>query len=224
MNSCYKDLDKRLSVLTSHLTPCNTLADVGCDHGLLSLFVLKNDIAKSTICVDISEKCLQKTKTLLKKAKVDQKAKFVLGDGLKQVDDELDFVVIAGMGGLNISQILENMDKKHKKAHFVLQPMNNITFLRKTLNKLGFKITRDEIIFDNKKYYHIICAQEGQQTLSLDQIRCGAIVEDYRTDDYQKWLQKKIVKVKNIINAVNPKNEKYPELCDYLNSLEKCVF
>ena len=224
MNNNFKGLDKRLSTITSHLSVCNTLADVGCDHGFLSLFVLKNEIAKNVVCVDISEKCLQKTKNLLKKAALENQAIYVLGDGLKDVVDDLDWVVVAGMGGLNISQILENMPKKHQKAKFVLQPMNNITFVRKTLNKLGFKITRDEVVFDNKKYYHIICAQQGTQKLSKQQIRCGAIVEDYRTDEYQKWLQQKILKVKNIISNVSPQNEKYPELCDYLDSLEKCVF
>ena len=92
------------------------------------------------------------------------------------------------------------------------------------LNKLGFKITRDEIIYDTKKYYHIICAKQGKQTLTKDQIRCGAVVEDYRSKEYQKWLQQKIAKVTNIVSGVSPQNEKYAELCEYLQALKKCVF
>ena len=219
-----KILDKRLLAIASHLSPTKTIADVGCDHGLLSLFVLKLGLAQNVVCVDISPKCLQKTKNLLEKSKLTKNATFVLGDGLTSVDVFSDEVVIAGMGGINISNILLNMPKQFFKSKFVLQPMNNPTILRKTLNKLGFKIVRDEIVFDNKKYYHIICAIEGEQKLSIDQIRCGAVVEDYRTGEYQKWLQQKISKVEKIISSVNPQNEKYPELCDYLNSLKKCVF
>lgn len=224
MNNINKLLDKRLSFIASHLHPCNTFADVGCDHGYLSLFVLKTDIAKKVVCIDISSKCLQKTKNLLNQTNTSQNAVFVLGDGLKDVTIDVDQIVIAGMGGINISNILQSMPKHLKNASFVLQPMNNVTLVRKTLNKLGFKITRDEIVFDNKKYYHILCATLGKQKLSLDQIRCGAVVEDYRTEEYQKWLQQKILKVKKIISGVSPQNEKYPELCDYLKSLEKSVF
>ena len=147
MNNFYKPLDKRLGAISSHLKVCNVTADVGCDHGLLSLFVLKNNISKNVVCIDISEKCLQKTKNLLKKAGVDKLATFIQCDGLKDVKNtNINQVVVAGMGGINISQILENMAPSLKKANFILQPMNNITVLRKTLNKLGMKINRDEII------------------------------------------------------------------------------
>ena len=225
MNNFYKPLDKRLGAISSHLKVCNVTADVGCDHGLLSLFVLKNNISKNVVCIDISEKCLQKTKNLLKKAGVDKLATFIQCDGLKDVKNtNINQVVVAGMGGINISQILENMAPSLKKASFILQPMNNITVLRKTLNKLGMKINRDEIIFDKKKYYHIICASEGNQKLTLQQIRCGAVTEDYRTEEYQKWLKQKIEKVEKIVAGVSPTNEKYAELIDYLNSLKKCVF
>lgn len=217
-------LDERLGAISCHLKECNTIADVGCDHGLLPLFVLKNDICKNVVCVDISEKCLQKTKSLLSRAKLTNRAIFVLGDGLQNVDVDAQQIVIAGMGGMNISQILENMPPQFKKSSFILQPMNNITVVRKTLNKLGFKITRDEIVYDTKKYYHILCAKQGAQKLTKDQIRCGAVVEDYRSKEYQKWLQQKIKKVTNIISGVSPQNEKYAELCEYLQALKKCVF
>ena len=46
-NSCI--LDERLGAISCHLKECNTIADVGCDHGLLSLFVLKNDICKNVV-------------------------------------------------------------------------------------------------------------------------------------------------------------------------------
>lgn len=224
MSNNFKGLDARLNAVAFHLEECDVMADVGCDHGLLSLFVLKNEIAKKVVCIDISEKCLQKTKNLLSKYNFSNDATFLRCDGLQAVEVPVNVVVIAGMGGINISQILENMPQNCKNAKFVLQPMNNITVVRKTLNKLGFRIVRDEIIFDNKKYYHILCAKQGKQKLTLDQIRCGAVLEDYRSKDYQKWLQQKIAKVTNIISGVNPQNEKYAELCEYLSALKKCVF
>ena len=128
------------------------------------------------------------------------------------------------MGGINIAHILTQLPTNMQTAKLVLQPMNNITQVRTTLNRLNKKIIRDEIIFDKNKYYHIIVAVSGKQKLTIDQIRCGAITEDYRSDDYQRWLNYKINKVRTIVNGVDPQNPKYSELCEYLNALCKCKF
>ena len=74
MNNLYKKLDIRLSALVRHLIPCDTTADVGCDHGLVSLYILKANLSKNVVCIDISPKCLQKTQNLLQKAKLQENA------------------------------------------------------------------------------------------------------------------------------------------------------
>lgn len=224
MNNSPKKLDARLNAIVCQLRPSDLTADVGCDHGLLSLFVLKSDLAKRVLCTDISAKCLQKTKNLLSRAKLENRAKFLVCDGLLGVEDPVDQIVIAGMGGQTICNILENLPQHLKHARLVLQPMNNPTFVRKTLNKLGKRLTRDEIVFDKNKYYHILCAEEGKQVLSQHQIRCGAITEDYRSADYQKWLGLKIAKVTKILEGIDPQNPRYSEMSDYLQSLKKCIF
>ena len=225
MNNLYKKFDARLSALLRHLVPCNTTADVGCDHGLVSLYVLDANISNNVVCIDISPKCLQKTQNLLQKTKLQDRAVFLQSDGLHGTEEILiDQVVIAGMGGINISNILKAMPKSSDNARLILQPMNNITMVRKTLNNLNKAIIRDEIIFDKNKYYHIIVAQNGKQKLTKQQVRCGAVTEDYRSADYQKWLDLKIKKVESIINGIPKDNEKYPEFIEYLNDLKKCKF
>lgn len=225
MNNLYKKFDARLSALLRHLVPCNTTADVGCDHGLVSLYILDANISNNVVCIDISPKCLQKTQNLLQKTKLQDKAVFLQSDGLHGTEEILiDQVVIAGMGGINISNILKAMPKSSDNARLILQPMNNITMVRKTLNNLNKAIIRDEIIFDKNKYYHIIVAQNGKQKLTKQQVRCGAVTEDYRSADYQKWLDLKIKKVESIINGIPKDNEKYPEFIEYLNDLKKCKF
>lgn len=225
MNKEFKKLDLRLSALLRHLDFCDITADVGCDHGKLSLFVLKEGISKHVVCTDISAKCLQKTQNLLNKANLSQCATFIECDGLSGAKNiKIDQIVIAGMGGLNITHILTELPQDMQNAKLVLQPMNNITQVRMALNKLGKKIIRDEIVFDKNKYYHIIVAISGKQKLTLNQIRCGAITEDYRSADYQRWLNYKINKVRTIVSGVSPDNPRYDELCDYLNALCKCKF
>ncbi len=225
MNNLYKKFDARLSALFRHLIPCDTIADVGCDHGLVSLYILNANLSNKVVCIDISPKCLQKTQNLLQKTKLQDRAVFLQSDGLAGAEKlPINQIVIAGMGGINISNILNAMPKLSQDARLILQPMNNITLVRKTLNSLNKTIIRDEIIFDKNKYYHIIVAQNGKQKLTKQQIRCGAVTEDYRSDDYQRWLELKVKKVQAIINVISPKNEKYPELNEYLNDLNKCKF
>lgn len=223
-NKIQKRMGARLNAIAGHLRPSAVTADVGCDHGYLSLFVLTSNIANKVVCIDISPKCLQKTKDLLTRTNKVDGAEFLVSDGLKDVTQHVDQVIIAGMGGRNICDILENAPKHLLSAYFVLQPMNNITYVRRTLNQLGMCITHDEIVFDKNKYYHIICAQRGKQVLTLNQIRCGAVVEDYRSADYQRWLQLKIAKVSNILEHINSDSLRYIEMTEYLQSLKKCIF
>ena len=224
MSNVFKKLDARLSAILRHVDVCNTTADVGCDHGIVSLCILKDDLSKKVVCTDISSKCLQKTRNLLFKAHLDSRATFLQCDGLMGADEPIDQIIIAGMGGINISHILSALPDCAKDAKLILQPMNNITQVRTALNKLGKKIIRDEIIFDKNKYYHIIVAVNGEQTLTLNQIRCGVVTEDYRSADYQRWLNKKLEKVRTIIAGVSPDNPRYEELCDYYDALCKCKF
>lgn len=184
-------LTPRLNAIANMIDPCNVLADVGCDHGYISLFVLQNWKANRVLCIDISLKSLDKTIKLLKRNKVDDQAIFYNCDGLKGVKQKPDQILIAGMGGTEIINILYEYSQRTSLDSIetlIIQPMRDEYAVRKWLNDNGFVIVSDRVVKD-KKLYHLIKAHRGQQQLNEHQLMFGAIEVDYYNKDYLFWLR-----------------------------------
>lgn len=141
-------MSERLDLIKSLIVPTGTIADVGCDHGLIAEYCLTK--AERVIASDISEKCLQKARSRLgDKANV----RFVCCDGLKYKCDE---AIISGMGGILIDRILR--EASYLPKTLVISPHRDSALVRQTLFDLGYGIDRDMPIFDHDKFYSIIRA------------------------------------------------------------------
>jgi tRNA (adenine22-N1)-methyltransferase len=156
-------LSKRMQTIANLINKCSTLADVGCDHGKILLYALEYDIAKNVIASDISEKSVNKAKLLLEKNNFEN-FNIIVSDGFlnypKNILNKIDCVIISGLGGLEIVEILKGLLKNNlnnlKLKQIVLQPQNNEILLREFLisNKLFINI--DKIVKDNGKFYSVI--------------------------------------------------------------------
>ncbi len=146
---------KRIDTLCSLLTPAKVFADVGCDHGYCSEYVLKNGLCERAILSDVSKGSLAKAEKLLAPYIRAGKAVSVLGDGFYGVPSDVDEVLIAGMGGSEIVSILS--DKKHgfMPLRFVFQPMHDAEKLRRYIHANGGYIERD-FTFADGKYYEVL--------------------------------------------------------------------
>ena len=99
---------KRIDTLCSLLKKADVFADVGCDHGYCSEYMLKNGLCNKAILSDISKGSLQKAETLLFEYVKEGRAVSVLGDGFYGIGKDVDEVLIAGMGGSEIVSILSD--------------------------------------------------------------------------------------------------------------------
>ena len=156
---------KRIDTLCSLLEKAESFADVGCDHGYCSEYILKNGLCDKVIFSDVSRGSLAKAEKLLADYVAEGRAVGVLGDGFFGVPSSVGEVLIAGMGGSEILSILT--DKKHGflPKTFVFQPMLNADKLRRWILDNGGYITRD-FTFKDGKYYDVICGRrllEGEQ-------------------------------------------------------------
>ena len=170
-------VSKRIQTLCSLLAPAEVFADVGCDHGYCTQYMLENELCKKAIFSDVSKGSLQKAESLLASFVEDGRATAVLGDGFYGVPSTVDEVLIAGMGGSEILSILT--DEKHGflPKSFVFQPMLNADKLRRWLIENGAYITRD-FTFQDGKYYDVICGRrladgEAKQTYTEMEIEFG---------------------------------------------------
>lgn len=152
---------KRIKTLCSLLKSAETFADVGCDHGYCSEYVLKNGLCEKVILSDISQGSLRKAETLLAEFIDEGKAVAVLGDGFKGVPKNTQEVLIAGMGGSEIVSILSDERYGFLPEYFVFQPMHDSEKLRRYLIEQGAVIYRD-YTFSDGKYYDVICGGNGK--------------------------------------------------------------
>ena len=186
-------LTKRLEKLVSVVPHCNTLADVGCDHGYVGIETLARGIVKKVVFVDVSPKSLDKARQNCP-AEYLPVAKYVCGDGLGDI--VADTAIIAGMGGLEIMSILTSA--KHLPKQLVLQPMRNQKDLRAYLTQ-NYEIVSDEKFFDYK-FYDVIVANKSNTptTLTEQQLEFGKTNLETPSQDFLDFLNTEINKLKNI--------------------------
>ena len=174
---------KRLEAVCSLIVPAKTIADVGCDHGLVAEYCAGTRNFERVIASDISAACLDKARAALKDY---DNVEFRCCDGIDYTCDE---AVIAGMGGANICEILQNAS--NLPEILVLCPHRDADSVRRTLIKLGYGIECDVIIEDLGRFYFVlrarsgIIAQEPSELQYLFGMNCGK-----RDDTLKKYLTK----------------------------------
>ncbi len=147
----------RIKKLCGYLSPCKTFADVGCDHGYCTLYMLRNNLCESAIVSDVSGKCLKKAERVLEKYVRSGKCTPVCCYGLEKIEKSPELVLIAGMGGEEIVSILKSA---YIPENFVLQPMRNVREVRRYLLDSGAGIIRDDVFESGGKYYFVICGNK----------------------------------------------------------------
>ena len=189
-------MSPRLLAIANEIKKGSIVLDVGTDHAFLPIYLIKNKICKSVIASDISENALKGAESNIKKAKV-KNIKLVLSDGLNNIEDNYDTLVISGMGSRSIIKILNN---KKLPSNIILSSQSDLYLLRSFMNKIGYKINKEIAVLDNK-YYVIINYVKGKESLSKKVLFYGKSNDK----DYFKYLylkQKDIYKKVNFIKKI----------------------
>ena len=186
-------LTKRLEKLVSVLPSCDTLADVGCDHGYVGIEALARGIAQNVIFVDVSAPSLEKARQNCDVACL-PRATFICRDGLGDI--KADCALIAGMGGLEIISILSNA--KFSPNQLVLQPMRNQRDVRVYLTQ-NYEIVTD-VKFHDYKFYDVIVAKRCDKPTKLTEMELefGKTNLISPSQDFIDYLETELTKIKNI--------------------------
>ena len=160
-------LKGRLLAIAKEVPPSKCIADIGTDHGLVPVWLIENGIVQKAIITDISSKSLAKAEGLIKQRGLESKIEARTGDGLKPIKPgEVDTVIMAGMGGMLIRNILTDAPCVAEKVkRFVLQPMTAQSALRKWLVENGYAIVDETLVREDSRFYEIIVATHGSQRI-----------------------------------------------------------
>lgn len=159
-------INDRLKTMAGKIKPGQTCADIGTDHGYLPLYLYEKGICPRVILTDISEASLEKAMAAAGAAQYGNDVSFRVGDGLKVIEKgEVDCVVIAGMGGKLIRDILaEDPEKTESFSRFILQPRTASGPLRKWLLEAGFLFLSEDIVKEGDFLPEIITVAPGNNT------------------------------------------------------------
>ena len=135
----------------------NRVADIGCDHGYLSIHLLTNGIASSCIASDVNEGPLQSAQRNARKFGVANKMEFFLSDGVQNIPQDFDCMVCAGMGADTMIHILDSAPwLKDKKYRLILQCQSKTPMLRRYLSENGWRIYEEAVLRDGRFLYTIM--------------------------------------------------------------------
>lgn len=175
-------LDPRLSKIAEMLGTCETCADIGSDHGRLGAFLLQGGQCGKVYLTDISAPSLEKARRLCALCGLGDRVEFRVGDGALALDARVDCVVIAGMGGETIAEIIEKSNGRLEGAMLLLQPNVAAPYLRRRLNAVGWRITDEALAKDGRRIYPILRAVQGAQTLTEAEYEVGPVILKNKPD------------------------------------------
>ena len=209
----------RIKELVKFIDGFKCLADVGCDHGYLIVEALKIYNLDEAIAIDNKKGPLNQAMENIKNYDFSHKVKFSLSSGIKEISQNTDVVVIAGMGGMLISDIL-NDDLKNVKR-LVLQPNRDVKEVRLKVSSLGFKIVDEKIVFENDKYYEIIVCDKVDKIInySNEEYEFGPVLLKDKNEIFIKKWKNELEKLENI----KRNNNVNCELDNKIERIEKII-
>lgn len=151
----------RLSSICNLISKTSCIADIGCDHGIVSEYIYTNKLADTLIVNDISSPSLKKAEHKLEQVISKDNTtsiKYICAGGQDLVDNDISLGIIAGMGGRVIIDIVASL----KLDSFILSPQNHARELRTYLVSNGYSINRDFTVEDNDKFYDIMLVAKGR--------------------------------------------------------------
>ena len=219
----YLCLSNRLKAI-ANLVKGDIVADIGCDHAYLSIFLAMNKCSY-VYATDVRKKPLERAKQNIKNYGVEDKIKLILTDGLRNVPEEVDTVILSGMGGKLMERIVFEQDwLKNKNKQLILQPQTFLMELRQNLYLNGYEIELEHPVVESDKTYCIISARYSGcvKNISLRDAVLGK-VRDSNSQYLSEYLKRKYKKCNKILNGLHMSGldkqriKKYEQICDILS-------
>lgn len=178
-------LSKRMQMVADMVTKGNVTADIGCDHGFVSIYLIEKGICPHVIAMDVNEGPLLRAKEHIAERGLDSYIDIRLSDGIDKLQNkEAESIIIAGMGGKLVMKILSaHMDRVKELKEVILQPQSDLHLVRQFLEENGLQIVQEDMVKDAGKFYPCMKA-----------VFCGKIKNTYT--EVEQWygpllLQKK---------------------------------
>ncbi len=203
-------LSQRLMCIAKETEPVDVMADIGTEHGYLTIYLIKNKTVNKAIAADISKGSCLKAEKNVKAACLEDKISVRCGDGLEPITtaDNVECIAIAGMGGMLTIHILEsNLPVVNAAKRIILQPQKDIFKVRKYIHNIGFKIVNEQCLWEDGKFYNIVNAVKGKEDeYSEKEYYLGKFNIERKPQAYIDFLNTEIKKIEKVIENMKVKS------------------
>ena len=224
------ELSMRLSAVASMVKQAKCVADVGCDHGFVSVYLMQNGIAENVIAMDVNKGPLARAKEHVQDYGMEDYIELRLSDGLEQIDKEdgVDTVILAGMGGKLMEKILSDAFARELYIpNLVLQPQSDLMSFRAFLRKRDYVIEEETMVLEDGKYYPMMRAcyrgvrREGADYESDFSDAFGPILLAEKHPVLHGFLEREISKFEDIVAKMKEHGRVEPDVTEKLEFLKK---
>jgi tRNA (adenine22-N1)-methyltransferase len=208
-------ISKRIQTLAALIPPAKTIADVGCDHGYTIIEAFEKYGIDFAVAIDNKPQPLQRAVENLKQTPYYSNIRFSLSSGLEDLREKVDAIIIAGMGGIMIQEILEKAGNL-ADSRLILQANRNVPELREYLWKQYYRISEERIVYEDRKYYEIIAAEKTpiRETYTEADFLIGPVLRKREEEVLKR-------KLRNDLRIYEPLAALNPEICEKIRIIKE---
>ena len=205
---------KRIEELTSFIEPFSVVADIGCDHGYLIKIAFDKGLIKKAYAIDNKIGPLENAKNNLRDYK---DVIFLLSDGLNELATDIEVVVIAGMGGNLVTNILKkDISKLNNVKRIIIEANRNTEIVREFAVNHNLKIVSEKIIEQDSIFYEIIVLEKGKMKLNPKEIKFGPLLLKNKDELFiEKWTNQLNIYINKKTDKLNKEIEEIKEVLNY---------
>lgn len=213
-------LSPRLQAITTYIDKDDYVADIGSDHGFLAIALRKSDLASY---IEASENKRGPYEALVNNVRRANTENLVVkfSDGLEKLGEQVNTLVLAGLGATSIVNILLKDEAKLGQINKIIAlPHNEAYNLRKALVERGFYISAEQIIHDNELYYELIVFKKGASNYSEDDLVFGPHNLANKSEAFKHKWEEHLSKI-NYLLSLNLDKTRRSELETYKERIKK---
>ena len=201
------ELSVRLRMNADMIPEGCRLADIGCDHGYVPIYLAERARCDKILALDIGEGPLAVARKNIRRAGLSERIECRLSDGLRGLEPgEADTLLIAGMGGMLVCRILEQSpDVLAGIQTLILQPQSDLEAVRKRLSESGFALEDERCCHDGGRWYLAMRAsrtETGHPAMTEEQYRYGWILQERKDPVYQEYLLREKEKTEQVMERL----------------------
>ena len=205
-------INDRLKLIGDLVKANSFCLDVGCDHALLDIYLVKRNKNIKAIASDVAEGPIEIAKNNIKRERLEGKIETRLGDGLDTYSDEVDTIIISGMGGRNMIGIMKSHIEVLKKVDtIILSPNNYQEDVKRFLCNNGFYISNEKLVKEKKFIYQVIVFEKGKERYNKLDYFFGPVLRKNKDKLFIEYFTRELVS-REILLKMLPKGYFFKKL------------